>query len=55
MFGDVLARLLDQRDVNVHPGYFFDFPEEAYLVVSLLPKPETFAEGVDRLVDDLVL
>jgi aspartate/methionine/tyrosine aminotransferase len=48
-------RLLEERNVLVHPGYFFDFPREAYLVVSLLPSPPTFAEGVDRIVADLVL
>ena len=31
------------------PGYFFDFPREAYLVVSLLPEPDAFAEGIARL------
>jgi hypothetical protein len=48
-------RLLEQRDVLVHPGYFFDFPREAYLVLSLLPPPATFSEGVDRVLADLVL
>ena len=48
-------RLLEQRDVFVHPGYFFDFPREAYLVLSLLPSPATFDEGVDRVLADLVL
>ena len=31
------SRLLERHDVLVHPGYFFDFPREAYLVLSLLP------------------
>lgn len=38
--------LLEQNDVLVHPGYFFDFPTEAYLVVSLLPEPAVFDEAV---------
>ena len=50
-----VARLLRQTDVSVHPGYFFDFPTEAYLVLSLLPALSTFAEAVDRLATDLVL
>ena len=33
----------------VYPGFFFDFPGEAYLVVSLIVPPEEFAEGVARL------
>ena len=38
-------RLLD-AGVLVHPGYFFDFPSGAHLVVSLLPDPDEFARGV---------
>lgn len=43
--------LLD-RGVLVQPGYFFDFAE-GYLVVSLLPREETFAEGVTRIASAL--
>jgi len=32
------------------PGYFYDFPREAYLVVSLLPDPDVFAAGIDRML-----
>jgi aspartate/methionine/tyrosine aminotransferase len=50
-----VARLLGERDVLVHPGYFFDFPHEAFLVLSLLtPEPE-LTEGAARVVADLVL
>jgi alanine-synthesizing transaminase len=45
----VLA-LLERDGVLVHPGYFFDFEKEAFLVLSLLPPPGEFAEGVARLV-----
>ena len=41
---------LDQADVLVHPGFFFDFPQEAYLAMSLLPEPGTFSEAVRRLL-----
>ena len=41
--------LLRRDRVLAHPGYFFDFPREAYLVVSLLPPPEVFAEAMRRL------
>ena len=47
---DTLAlELLDADDVLVHPGYFFDFPREAYVVVSLLPEPAVFERAI-RLV-----
>jgi hypothetical protein len=44
-----VLELLERDAVLVHPGYFFDFPREAYLVVSLLPAPAAFREGVARL------
>jgi len=48
---DALAmELLETDDVLVHPGYFFDFPREAYLVVSLLPAPSIFAPAVARVL-----
>lgn len=50
----VIQLLLD-HDVLVHPGYFFDFPREAHLVLSLLPPPAVFSEGVDRILKALVL
>ena len=36
--------------VVVHPGYFFDFPRESYLVVSLLPPDREFDEGVTTVL-----
>ncbi|MDE3154961.1 MAG: pyridoxal phosphate-dependent aminotransferase [Acidobacteriota bacterium] len=42
--------LLGRQQVLAHPGYFFDFPREAFLVVSLLPRAEVFAEGAGRLL-----
>jgi hypothetical protein len=38
--------LLEEDDVLVHPGYFFDFHREAYVVVSLLPEPAAFARAI---------
>jgi alanine-synthesizing transaminase len=46
---DWALRLLERDRVLVHPGYFFDFPREAFLVSSLLPLPEVFAEAVAHL------
>ena len=42
--------LLECDHVLVHPGYFFDFPREAFLVVSLLPRPETFDRAAARVL-----
>ena len=45
-----VVSLLAEDDVLVHPGFFFDFPKEAYLVLSLLPEPEAFREAIRRLL-----
>jgi len=42
--------LLDAEGIVVHPGYFFDFPREAFLVMSLLPQTEILREGVLRVL-----
>jgi alanine-synthesizing transaminase len=43
----VLDLLADQR-ILVHPGYFFDFEHEAFLVVSLLVPEATFTDAFER-------
>jgi len=45
----LVLELLQAERILVHPGYFFDFPREAYLVVSLLPPEDLFADAVTRL------
>jgi len=41
--------LLTEDHVYVHPGYFFDFDDEPYIVVSLLPPEGVFQEAVQRV------
>jgi hypothetical protein len=43
--------LLARKDVLVQPGFFYDFEAEAFLIVSLLTRPEIFREGVSRLAE----
>jgi alanine-synthesizing transaminase len=45
-----VLELLEHDSVHVQPGYFFDFPSEAYVVLSLLTDEATFEEGIQRLV-----
>ncbi|HVR42785.1 MAG TPA: pyridoxal phosphate-dependent aminotransferase [Thermoanaerobaculia bacterium] len=45
-----LALELLERGVVVQPGWFYDFPAEGHLVVSLLTPPEMLAEGARRIV-----
>ena len=43
-------QLLEQDDVLVQPGFFYDFDSEAFLVLSLLTPTEMFQEGVARML-----
>ena len=47
------ALALLRQGVLVHPGYFFDFPSGAHLVISLLPDPQAFRRGVALVADAL--
>jgi len=44
-------RLLREASVSVHPGHFYDFPNEGHLVLSLITEPGVFREGVARLFE----
>jgi aspartate/methionine/tyrosine aminotransferase len=46
---DLVLRLLGDG-VLAHPGYFFDFSRESFLVVSLLPPEAAFAGGISRIL-----
>lgn len=46
---DWVLTLLEKDDVLAHPGYFFDFSREAFLVLSLLPRAEIFREAASRI------
>jgi hypothetical protein len=48
---DWALHLLDQKDVLVQPGFFYDFESEAFLVLSLLTPPVAFEQGVSRILD----
>ncbi len=41
--------LLERCDVLLQPGYFYDFENEAFLVVSLLTEERVFREGMERI------
>ncbi len=47
---DWAIELLTSEHVFVHPGHFYDFESEGFLVVSLLPAPGAFREGIERLL-----
>ena len=43
--------ILEQQSVVVHPGLFFDFHSDGYLVLSLITPEAIFAEGVRRVLE----
>jgi alanine-synthesizing transaminase len=42
--------LLERAHVLVHPGFFFDFQHEAFIVLSLLAEPQRFAAAAERVL-----
>jgi alanine-synthesizing transaminase len=52
---DWVLMFLEEDGVYVHPGHFFDFGSEAYVVTSLLTPETTFDEGLARLVRRVAL
>jgi len=49
---EVCLALLE-AGVQVQPGHFYDFPRGRWLVLSMLPPPARFAEGVLRMARTL--
>jgi alanine-synthesizing transaminase len=45
--------LLGLHGVYVYPGYFFDFDEEGYLIVSLLTEENVFRDAATRMLEHL--
>lgn len=48
---ELTLRLLREKHVLVQPGFFFDFEEDGWVVVSLLQEPALFAEAVKRMAE----
>ena len=49
----LVVELLERAGLLVHPGYFFDFEREAFLVLSLLPEPAMFSSATSRLFTEI--
>jgi alanine-synthesizing transaminase len=48
---DFVIELLRRGSVLVHPGHFYDFPSDGYLVLSLIACEEEFRDGIGRILD----
>jgi aspartate/methionine/tyrosine aminotransferase len=46
---ELTLRLLREKHVLVQPGFFFDFDEDGWVVVSLLQEPALFKDAVARM------
>ena len=46
----LVLELLVEDHVLVHPGYFFDFENEAFVVISLLADPDVFDRATARFL-----
>ena len=46
----LVLELLEREHVLVHPGYFFDFRSEAFIVISLLPGAAVFRDAIARVL-----
>ena len=47
---DLAIDLLNAQGVYVHPGHFYDFAADGYLIVSLITPEQDFKEGIKRLL-----
>ena len=50
---DLAIELLRETSVLVHPGHFYDFPSDGYLITSLITPPKDFRAGVERVLGRL--
>ena len=47
---ELAIELVREKAVVVHPGHFYDFPSDGYLVLSLITAAGDFAEGMARVL-----
>jgi aspartate/methionine/tyrosine aminotransferase len=48
---DLAIDILRKLSVLVHPGHFYDFPSDGYLVVSLITPTNDFGQGIGRILE----
>jgi len=50
---ELAVRLLEEYSVLVHPGHFYEFIDDGYFVISLIPPEEEFAKGAEKLIEGI--
>jgi aspartate/methionine/tyrosine aminotransferase len=48
---ELAINILRKLSVLVHPGHFYDFPDDGYLIVSLITPKEDFGQGMGRILE----
>jgi alanine-synthesizing transaminase len=48
---ELAIELLTRKNVYVHPGHFYDFKSDGFLVMSLITREEEFAKGLKLLLE----
>ena len=48
---DLAIEILRKRSVLIHPGHFYDFPSDGYLIVSLITPPQDFRGGMGKILE----
>ena len=50
---ELAIELLREKSVLVHPGHFYDFPSDGYLVLSLITRQREFTDGLGAIIQKL--
>ena len=50
---DWVVEWVEKEGVLVHPGHFYDFPEDGFFVASLLTPPEVFKPSLEKILRHL--
>ena len=48
---DLAIELINRAGVIVHPGHFYDFEKDGYLIVSLIAEEEIFRKGISSVIE----
>jgi len=49
---DLAIELIRTKSVLVHPGHFYDFPSDGFLIVSLITAPDIFRQGLRGILEE---
>ena len=52
---DLAIEILRKHSVLVHPGHFYDFPNDGYLILSLITPHQDFRKGIAKVLELLNL